>query len=84
MNNEDLSKHILKFGDRRADRRFCTKVTSTTTKGNSKKKTSLLQNLKKTLHARFSKDESQAQSEEKHVKDKRRKILKGNSNAVKD
>lgn len=53
--------------------------------GKFKKKTSLLQKLKKKLHARSSKDESQStESEDENVKDKRRKTLKGNSNAVKD
>lgn len=84
MSYEDLSKYIVKFGDRCAVRRFCTKVTSTTPKGNSKK-TSLLEKLKKKLHARSSKDESPSTaSEDENVKDKRRKTLKGNCNAVKD
>lgn len=85
MSNEDLSKYIVKFGDRCAVRRFCTKATSTTPKAGNLKKTSLLQKLKKKLHARSSKDESQStESEDETVKDKRRKTLKGNSNAVKN
>lgn len=84
MSNEDLSKYIVKFGDRCAVRRFCTKATSTTPKAGNLKKT-LQQKLKKKLHARSSKDESQStESEDENVKDKRRKTLKGNSNAVKD
>uniref|UniRef100_A0A8W8JRU3 Uncharacterized protein n=1 Tax=Magallana gigas TaxID=29159 RepID=A0A8W8JRU3_MAGGI len=54
MSNEDLSKYIVKFGDRCAVRRFCTKATSTTPKaGNLKKNISATEVKEKIARAIF-------------------------------
>lgn len=53
MSNEDLSKYIVKFGDRCAVRRFCTKATSTTPKAGNLKKISVTEVKEKTARAIF-------------------------------
>ena len=85
MSNEDLAKYVTKLGDRCAIRRFCAKDNSQSMKGKAKK-SSLLEKLKKKLNKRSGtqQDDSVSTESEEECQDKRRKTLKGNSNAMKD